>query len=411
VVAVERLTDAGGEGESMTCAQCSAIPEGKARIITRQKMGHVHLVTGGTGVVGAALILELLTQTDAQIYCLVRPGTTHVEERLQTALAHAVGLYGYAPTLVHEVHKRCHAIAGDVTLDNCGVYQKIEGKIAHFWHSAASLRFLDRFAAEIFATNTQGTRHAVDLAQRLDVGCFNYMSTAYVVGKQAGRILEQPVTAVDTNNVYEQSKITAEKVMYGLATMHTRIFRPSIVIGHSTTHGILNCSGLYGFMRKLLQFKGMMERLQPGLLAREGIRMRVDPEIPLNFIPLDIVAQQAVCISQTASPAPIFHLTNSQAPTAGEFLASLFAAIELDPPIFVETTDSFTWADAKLYEQMEFYNSYLIGNKLFDRSHSDAALGNPTPYGFPLPAATLRAFYQWYLEELMATRKDLPVSR
>ncbi|MCB0064724.1 MAG: hypothetical protein KDE19_21520, partial [Caldilineaceae bacterium] len=55
------------------------------------------------------------------------------------------------------------------------------------------------------------------------------------------------------------------------------------------------------------------------------------------------------------------------------------------------------------YEQMDFYNSYLIGNQVFDRTNSDTALGNQTPHGYPLPVARLREFYGWYHAKLTAT--------
>ena len=62
----------------------------------RGAVGNRHLVTGATGFVGAALVLELLARDPAaEVYCLVR-GASMAESaaRLQAALSTAAHLYG-----------------------------------------------------------------------------------------------------------------------------------------------------------------------------------------------------------------------------------------------------------------------------------------------------------------------------
>jgi thioester reductase-like protein len=52
------------------------------------------LVTGATGFVGAALVLELLEQTDAQVTCLVRARPGHAPlDRLRAQLLQAMTHY------------------------------------------------------------------------------------------------------------------------------------------------------------------------------------------------------------------------------------------------------------------------------------------------------------------------------
>ena len=75
----------------------------------------IHVVTGTTGLVGSAVILELLRQTDVEVIGIVRSHTRPVGERLYAALENAQRAYGYEDGVLRAARKRCHAMAGDVT--------------------------------------------------------------------------------------------------------------------------------------------------------------------------------------------------------------------------------------------------------------------------------------------------------
>lgn len=376
-------------------------------------MGTVHLVTGGTGFVGSSIILELLQQTDAEVIGIVRPGTTSADARLQQALQKAAVTYGYDEAIIQSIKERCRAIAGDVCEAYCGVDPHAFSTVTQFWHCAASLRYEDRYAEEISQINIEGTRHALALAQRIGIyDYFNYMSTAYVAGKQGGVIVEELHPTLVTNNHYEASKQKAESLVAQTKDFAGRIFRPSVVIGHSQNFAVASgFSGLYGFMRKLLQFRGAMSRVQEGLLTKEALRLRVDSEALLNLIPVDIVAQQAVRISKSSTPATIFHLTNATPPTVSEFLMVLFHELDLKDPLCVETKDQFSWIDKKLDQGITFYQSYLVASKHFERKNTDAALGDPGAGDYILDTHTLLSFFRWYLDLLAIQRPRLIVTR
>src|SRR5262245_56798139 len=82
-------------------------------------MGRAHLVTGATGFLGAALIAELLRETNDPIIALVRPGDSSPEQRFRSAYASAAQAYGLEPDRVAAAASRCRAIAGDVTAERC----------------------------------------------------------------------------------------------------------------------------------------------------------------------------------------------------------------------------------------------------------------------------------------------------
>jgi nucleoside-diphosphate-sugar epimerase len=363
--------------------------------------------------VGSSIILELLQQTDAEIIGIVRPGTLSADTRFRQTLQKAALAYGYDEAIFAKIKERCRAVAGDVCEEYCGVDSLSLPHATQFWHCAASLRYEDRYAEEISEINTGGTRHALELAQHIGVDeYFNYVSTAYVAGKQSGLISEELHSSLSTNNRYEASKQKAELLVAHSKEFACRIFRPSVVIGHSQNFAVASgFSGLYGFMRKLLQFKGAMSRVQEGLLAREAVRLRVDANAFLNLVPVDIVAQQAVCISASPTTATIFHLTNATPPTVSEFLMLLFSELDIEAPLCVETKEQFSWIDKKLDQGITFYQSYLVASKRFERKNTDAVLGNPHAGDYLLDAQTLHSFFQWYLDLLAIQRPRLIATR
>ncbi len=376
-------------------------------------MVDIQLVTGGTGFVGTGIILELLQQTSAEIICIVRPSAEAVDTRLHKAVIKAGQLYGYDPALLATVKERCRVVSGDVTGELCGVKPQALPRITQFWHCAASLHYEDRYKSEIFQTNTDGTRHAVALARRIGVDhAFNYVSTAYVAGKRTGIIYETPSETHLANNHYERSKIQAEHIVAGVTDFHTRIFRPSIVIGHSKTHAVASgFSGIYALTRKLLQFKQAMSRVREGLLAEAAVRMCVEPDAVLNLMAVDLVAQQAVRISTSSSPDSIFHLTNAAPIAVAESLLLLFQKLGLKAPIFTATKETFSWIDSMLDQGIAFYQWYFVGSKQFDRTQSDAALGQRDAGIYHLDTEKSHAFLQWYLDLLTVQHPQLTITR
>lgn len=364
-------------------------------------MNKTHIVTGGTGFVGLALILELLRRTDDDVVCLVRPGAQDPDARLRSLLTAAAAAYGHRVDL----GRRVRTVAADVTRAGCGLAEPIAGPVGDLWHSAASLRYEESAAAEIFRTNVDGTRHALDLADRLGAASFNYVSTAYVAGTRDGVITERLLTPDGSNNAYERSKAAAEALVHDHAGTPTRILRPSIVVGHRGTRAVVGSyTGMYGFQRRLAAFARHLSARAPQRLRRP-VRMLVDPGTPLNFIPVDALVEQMLGIAASASPDRIFHLTNTTPPAAGDVLRRIFALAGLPEPEYVTDPAALDDTDRAFAEGIEFYRSYLVGEKLFDRANSDRALGRPYAGTMPFPDDEITAYARWYLDNVQRHRQ------
>ncbi|UPY34879.1 SDR family oxidoreductase [Sediminicoccus sp. KRV36] len=376
--------------------------------MARSSDTRTHLVTGATGLVGGALILELLDNTQDQVVALVRPSKTEdAQARLIASLREAVATYGRDPATV--AFERVRGIAGDLTQPCCGVAEPPELRADVMWHSAASLRYEDRYEEQIMQTNVCGTRHAIELALRSGVKVFNAVSTAYVSGAREGQLMEIPRDGSATQNHYETSKVAAEAMLRECSAFDVRVFRPSIVVGHSQTLGVTTFSGLYSFTRKMMQYRGVLERVQKGLSRERRIRLRADAHTPLDLIPVDAVAAQAVHIGLKGNASGIYHLTQQDPPSVGDTLTAIATEIGFQEPEFVDADAKLDWLDGEFDKGIGFYGNYIRTRRVFDRSRTDRALGNRTDLKRRLPP--VRNLVAWYAKSLEQRRLGMPVSR
>jgi nucleoside-diphosphate-sugar epimerase len=384
---------------------------GSPLFIVPPSAGRVHLVTGATGFVGGALVLELLERTGDQVVGVVRPGRGDVRARLFEGLLHAARAYN-SPLDPAEIADRCRAVEGDVLAEGCGLDLERVGPVDQVWHSAASLRYESRYREEIEATNVGGTRNVLTAAERLGVCAFNYVSTAYVSGRREGWIKEAPAGDTHTHNHYERSKVEAERLVSAARGMIVRILRPSVVVGHSRTLAATAFSGFYGFVRQLVQFRGMVDRTQKGLLANQPMRVRLDTDATIDLVAIDAVAREAVAIGSSDTTAGVYHLTHRDPPTLGLVVRTLFAMCGLHQPQFVSSPDELTWLDKQFDERLDFYGAYMRGDRRFERRRTEAALPHAKAARHVVyDAAEIDRLGRWYLERLEQERSRLPAAR
>jgi nucleoside-diphosphate-sugar epimerase len=365
-----------------------------------------HLVTGATGFIGAALVLELIEQTDAEVLCLVRGSAQEPdpEQRFTTAITHAATVYG-KEELVEEILSRCRVLPGDITQPLCGVEDLDVSGVEQLWHAAASLAFEDDSEQEILRHNVDGTQAVIDLASRLGVRVFNHVSTAYVAGGRTGRILEElPPLDTETNNAYERSKIRGEHLVAVAPFERVRIFRPSIVIGHSQTYAATTFTGLYGFIRNFKTLRREVSKQLGMFLDHRPIRLVADPTVEMNLIPVDMVARAAVAVSRSDSDERIFHLTNAEPIVIAEGMEVLARAVGIRAPLYVMNREELTSIDVDVDDRLAFYGSYMRSAKVFDHSNVDAAIGSGA-LSYPLPGPRVEAIVDWYVAYLRANRR------
>ena len=193
-------------------------------------------ITGGTGMVGKALIPLFLRESDLDIYILVHKLGSDLQK--ETLLENAFRL---TKTEIEKFLERVYLLSGDITEQDLGIEkqarQKLEKKVNYIIHAAATTRF-DLLIEEARKINVEGTRHVISLAKKCDkLERFGFISTAYVSGKRKGTIYEnERAHECGFVNTYEQTKYEAEELIETIKPyIPATIYRLSTILGDSQT--------------------------------------------------------------------------------------------------------------------------------------------------------------------------------
>ncbi|MFL9462640.1 amino acid adenylation domain-containing protein [Scytonema tolypothrichoides VB-61278_2] len=211
-------------------------------------------LTGATGFLGAFLLSELLQQTDADIYCLVR--SSNVEQGLKKIQAN---LQSYL--LWNECFSsRIISVTGDLSQPLFGLderqFQTLASTIDVIYHNGALVNFIDPYP-KLKAANVLGTQEVLRLASQIKLKSLHYISTFSVFPWEEGLSKEhifRENDSLDRGNLaggYEQSKWVAEKLVTIARSrgLPVSIYRPGRVSGHSQT-GTSNTNDLLFRMLK-----------------------------------------------------------------------------------------------------------------------------------------------------------------
>ena len=184
------------------------------------ELKHVFL-TGANGYLGAHVLYELIKNTKAKVYCLVRAEDNHIaRERLMNTLDF------YFPGEFKSIKEnRISIFAGDITLDRFGLddkeYSILIDRVDTVFHLAALVKLFGNYK-ELERINVEGTRRVVDFAAEYNK-VLRYASTISVSGNY---LVKQKYSRPDfsendlyvgqnfNDNVYIRSKFEAEKIIF-----------------------------------------------------------------------------------------------------------------------------------------------------------------------------------------------------
>jgi nucleoside-diphosphate-sugar epimerase len=369
------------------------------------------LVTGATGFLGSHLALQLLTSfPDVVVVCLARGGAdgTTPQDRVVRALRSAAQDAGLSDS-VEEYAPRVIVIEDDLLAGAPAPDPRLEGlAVDAFWHCAAVVKFVETPSREVWHTNVTGLEHALTLAERLRVGVFNHVSTAYACGTMAGRIPEAvPGVPPRFNNVYEESKYRGEillETFCGARGMHYRIIRPSIIIGHSQT---FRTSSGAGFYQGLEALQGLYERTvarDPSYFQRQPLRACLDRNATLDLIPVDLVVSEMLELHRlgAASLDQVFHVTSESPVSLFDWLSRVAALIGIRIE-FASDETSLSPLDRMFTKQLTAFAPYMTQRKVFDRSNVARYGADRRQLGQLLDVERLTLFAGRYLSERRST--------
>jgi amino acid adenylation domain-containing protein/thioester reductase-like protein len=273
---------------------------GQARPADPQHMARRVLLTGVTGFLGAFLLADLLRQTQAEVYCLVRAATVaEARRRIQANLEHY---------LVWDDHfsERIIPVPGDLAQPLLGLaperFAELGQTIDSIYHNGALVNFIYPYA-ELKAPNVRGTHEVLRLASTHTVKPVHFVSTLYVFapadadGRTAIGEDDIPAHGNTLPTGYTQSKWVAEHMLNQARArgLPIAIYRVGRVGGHSQT-GACQTDDFFWRMVKAA--------LEVGSVP--------DMNMLISIAPVDYVSQSIVALSQrTASWGQNFHLFNA----------------------------------------------------------------------------------------------------
>jgi nucleoside-diphosphate-sugar epimerase len=286
------------------------------------------LLTGASGVVGRALLRRLC---DFDVVCLV----------------HRSPVSGPNVTTVR----------GDIAQPMFGLaeraYLDLAAKVDAVIHCAAVTDF-NRTDGSLESTNIAGTEHVAAFAAAAGAVLY-HVSTAFVHTTADG---DRGRTAIG----YASSKSAGEQVVRASGVPHV-ILRPSVVIGDSDTGEIAAFQGLHQVVAGL--FGGIVPLIP------------FDPRWPIDFVPVDVVADAIACVVENRVSEGEYWISAGEAAlrldegvaVVVEFARSLGVSIDMPrfvPPEMFDRLIGPVFLDAlpgkirrNVLRMLEFFTTYL----------------------------------------------------
>jgi len=325
-------------------------------------------ITGAGGFLGSALLDAMLKDDTANYYLLLRSieSERHVKARCSPLALRRI-------TFLH----------GDVRSSDLGLSGHdlafLSKRVDEVWHVAASTRFDDSKVDEVEATNVQGTRNVVRLADIFSqLERFFAISTAYICGTNTAGISETGMPRnMGFKNAYERTKYRSEQLIRE-SDLPFVIIRPSIIMGHSQTGEAgketrMFYGGLLAVYRSALQlcenenmFWDQWHRTSNGPFLDLNLRVYGHPETTKNLVTIDDVTR--VCMGIRAASSAVgktFHVVNRNNLSVGCLIESMQSAlklcgIRLDPSVSSrELRDKSHRTELLLHRHCKAWRPYL----------------------------------------------------
>ena len=285
------------------------------------------LMTGSTGFLGAYLLRELLTTTDAKVYCLVRAndisaGLARITENMAT--------YGLDSG---DVGDRVQILCGDIADPHLGMreeaWKSLADQVDIVFHGAARMNWIESFK-NLEAINVGGTANVLSFVKTGKCKTLQFVSTTGIymsmdVPELGYLNKDQPLEKYGRHVIgYLKSKWVAENsVREAIAGgVPGTIHRPSFILG-----GIGS-----GFIPE-----GDLTKL----FLKACIEAKAVPDLKLfiDAVPVDVVARAIVNVaSRPGQNGRAYNLSHP-----AEFNVSQLSNISRDPMVRFELLSLEAW--------------------------------------------------------------------
>lgn len=252
------------------------------------KEWHSILFTGGTGFMGGFLLKELLENTNAIIYCLIRCSSEKEGKKRLVDSLQEKNIWNQA------YNSRLKVIIGDLNLPKLGLSNKklmhLADKIDIIFHLGASINWISNYTSEAQA-NVLNFKELLKLATTKKIKPIHYTSSMSVYAS-AKKFLNEPILENEIFKYpsslyggYCQTKWVCEKI---IEQARTRSIPISVYrIGEGKGDSKTGLSDLKNFVNLFMCFCIMIK------MAPKAYR-----NTKFNFVPVDYIAKAILHISK-----------------------------------------------------------------------------------------------------------------
>eukprot|EP01135_Chromosphaera_perkinsii_P001187 Nk52_evm26s160 gene=Nk52_evmTU26s160 len=282
------------------------------------------LLTGATGFLGVFLLDQLLNETDAKVYCLVRASDIAVAWKRLSEHAST-----YKVKSINPDNQRLEIILGNLSDRNLGLsphdYLRVCEEVDVIYHCGALVHHLYGYN-HLREANVLSTREILEIACTHKNKGVYFISTSGVVTEKdpfTGLLIEDYTERIPTSGGYAQTKWASEWLIKNASKkgIHAATFRAGNITGHSET-GISNASSNH----MMLVVKGCMQMNAFPEWARQQLEMT----------PVDVLAKAMVRLSQKyESSGKMFNMTNPTTISWKEYIGILASCKTGFTPKFV----------------------------------------------------------------------------
>lgn len=364
-------------------------------------------VTGITGLIGSAFSSMLLERNDIEIIALARGSDIMSARKRVCQVIQEQCSFDAKSDFAESILERIEVIDGDISsMDETELLTKLKG-VEIFFHCAADVNFGKDPEGRTFRTNYEGTGKMLELARKLNVKAFHFVSTAYVAGKHNGIAFEDGLVAEDFNNSYEKSKFMAEQLVRD-SGIHFTIYRPSIVVGRIQDGKIRKPLAFYRvleFLAKLKKHRCSKMKISPLEKVSLNLRLNASSSEKIYFVPVDYVQKSIVEIFlKQPVDNKTYHITGNSPVSTDMIEDAVCRALGISDVTLSAEVINPNPIERVVQRCLSDFLPYFSSQIVFDVKNTKEALGCPSS-AWKMDARNLekviRGFYMEYYPEIV----------
>ncbi len=285
------------------------------KTIKTEKLNNVLLI-GATGYLGAHIIDSLMKNTEANIYCLIRPKNNKLPlDRLQEILN-----FYFKDTYNNELNKRIKVVCGDITKENIGLstddYSILKNDIDLIINSGAIVKHFG-LKEEFEKINVQGTKNVVDVCMKENKRLF-HVSTISISGNgEKDETIEETEENINDKKLFHETDIFIHQNISGIYT--TTKYKAELIVLEAIYNGLNaqilrlgNITNRYsdGLFQLNVEDNAFAKRIKSFIEIGAFPKYLLKHAIELS--PVDLCADAIVKLAKHSSDCNVIHIYNSK---------------------------------------------------------------------------------------------------